>query len=58
MASVEAWCAHTMTAANAGELVCCDCGRSFTDREHVERVQENEAETGFIHDETASTTTN
>lgn len=51
MANAEAWCAHTMTARDGDEIVCCDCGRRFNDREHVERVQQREAETGFVqHD--------
>lgn len=50
-AKEETWCAHTMIAAIGNELTCCDCGRSFRDKEHVARVQHYETETGFVMEE-------
>lgn len=50
----EAWCAHTMIAKNGELLICCDCGRHFRDKQHIEKVQDHEAETGFVMTETPS----
>lgn len=51
MKKIEAFCAHTMIAKLGHKkfpLVCCDCGRAFSDKLSVEAIQEYETETGYV----------
>lgn len=48
---MDAYCAHTMIAKISPDketLVCCDCGRMFTNKTSVEEVQDYELETGLV----------
>lgn len=48
---MDAYCAHTMLSkiSPAREtLICCDCGRTFTNMETVESVRDHETKTGLV----------